>query len=71
VVPDIVYQKATTKFVQWKDEEAVYGLNFNTDEEADQFVAEFQLAIDAMANLPEGKIARFKRDFSLKWTLNA
>ena len=57
VVADIVYQKATSKFVQWKDEEAVYGLNFYTDEEADQFVEEFQGAIDVLANLPEGKIS--------------
>lgn len=45
------YNQANQTFLQWRDAKQVYGLNFQTKEDADSFTNALKLAVDHLAKL--------------------
>ena len=48
------YNQATPTFHQWRDQRQVYGLNFNTKDDADVFAEAVKSALEDLA---KGKIS--------------
>ena len=53
---NLKYNKATATFHQWRDQRQVYGLNFQSSEDAVVFSEGVLGAVENMNNPPQGKV---------------
>ena len=64
IVKNLKYNKATATFHQWRDQRQVYGLNFQSPQDAESFSDTVSTAIKYM-NLPPGMKLEFSSNFVL------
>jgi enabled protein len=57
ILKGLKYNQANQTFLQWRDKQVVYGLNFPSKEEADAFAHVIKLAVDNLNRLASGAAA--------------
>jgi enabled protein len=57
ILKGLKYNQANQTFLQWRDKQVVYGLNFPSKEEADAFAHVVKLAVDNLNRLASGVAA--------------